>query len=77
MTKRWLPKWCRRTPVDDGPAVELPDIAEAQAARRKSCADRRDAEELSREYRSVVARLRQIREENHFAADIARALRGS
>lgn len=73
-------RWWRRLfprPCDPGPSVDLPDPTEAQQALRDSTRRRQETEDQVSEVRGLGARLRQAREENHFARDIARALRGS
>lgn len=52
-------------------------LAEAEAAVARAQVAQREAEDRRPEVHAVVARLRRLREENHFAETIERAMRGA
>jgi hypothetical protein len=55
---------------------EQHDPAEAQAALERATAARRESAERRPEVAEITSRLRHLRERNHFAEMIERALRG-
>lgn len=74
VTSWWRRLWDRQ--CDPGPSVDMPDMRDAQRAASQASQAQAEADDLRREYRRLGERLRSVRQENHFADDIARALRG-
>jgi len=67
-----LPKRIRRRRRD-----RVNRLAEAEAAVTRARKAQQEAKERRPEVHAVVARLKQLREENHFAEAIERAMRGA
>jgi hypothetical protein len=56
-------------------AAPNPGLAEAKAAESDALVQLAEARQRSHEVHAVVARLRELREQNHFAERVAQALR--
>lgn len=66
------PRWMRRQRAE-----RAARLAEAEAAVVRARSAHRESQERRPEVHELAARLRRLREQNHFAEQIERALRGS